>query len=159
MKLRPAQNQDAAAIVEVVDLCYREYPPYQLFVEDEPALLTPEDSFDRFWVLEDDQGLIGTIAGEDHGADASPRFELKKLYLHPRVWGGGGATLLEQAFVAWAETLGGGLAELWSDVLFTRAHRFYAKCGWTQTQETRQLADSNGPFKEFRFHRTIRRHV
>ena len=159
MNLRPARNQDAPAIVEVVDLCYRQYPPYQLYVEDEPELLTPEDSFDQFWVLDDDQGLIGTIAGTDRGADANPRFELKKLYLHPRAWGGGGAALLEQAFVSWAESLGGGAAELWSDVLFTRAHGFYSKCGWTHTEETRELADSNGPFKEFRFHRTIRRHV
>ena len=154
MNVRLATNDDSSSIVEIVSLCYKKYA-YELFLKDEPELLLPVESFDVFFVLVTNGRVVGTVAGVDYGVLASPRFELKKLYLHPDVWGGGGAKMLEGAFVSWAASLGGGDAELWSDVLFVRAHSFYRKCGWRKEEFTRSLEDTNGPYTEFLFRKTI----
>ena len=144
MNLRSATNQDSDAIIAVVDACYRQYP-YQLYVEDEPELLTPADSFSAFWVAEDAEGLVGCIAGQLL-QDAT---ELKKFYAHPRAWGTGLAQELHQKFVQWTREEGRASAVLWTDVLFHRAHKFYKKQGWVNTGKTRDLADTNGPFSEY----------
>ncbi len=146
MNLRAATNQDSDAIIAVVDACYRQYP-YQLYVKDEPELLTPADSFPSFWVVEDIEGLAGCIAGQI----LTEATELKKFYVHPRAWGTGLAQQLHQQFVQWSIEQERASAVLWTDVLFHRAHRFYEKQGWVNTQKTRDLADTNGPFSEYLF--------
>jgi len=152
LQLRLATNEDAHGIQELVDLCYRKYPPYQLFLEDEPELRTPADSFEAFWVIEEGQDIVGSIAAMSHG---STRVELKKLYLHPRHWGSGWASELESIFVEWGSSHGFTNAELWSDVLFTRAHEFYRKCGWLETGMKRELRDTNGDYAELQFSKAL----
>lgn len=141
--LRPARNEDAAAIVDIVGRCFALYPGCVLDLErEERALLTPADSFERFWVLELDGRVVGTIAAATCERDGEGRWvELKKLYLDPEVHGRGLAQPLVEVVEDYARSRGARGIELWSDTRFTRAHRVYERYGYRASGRTRELHD------------------
>jgi N-acetylglutamate synthase-like GNAT family acetyltransferase len=135
--LRPATNEDSAGIIALISVCYAEYPPNVLLVdEEEPELRTPASSFDGFWVLESAGEVLGCVAA----TKTEQVVELKKMYLAPVLRGGAWAEKLQALVVDFARELGCSL-ELWTDTRFNRAHSFYSKCGWRKTGETRELHD------------------
>ena len=85
---------------------------------------------------------------------ASREGELHKVYLHPAVRGRGTAQKLMAKALAW---LGQTHPEceavmLWTDTRFEAGHRFYGKCGFARTGESRILDDlSNSSEWQFRF--------
>ena len=66
-------------------------------------------------------------------------------------WGG---RLMEWAF-DWARKHGQSRVEFWSDVRFTRAHRFFRRLGFEHDGRTREMHDGAMPYSEFFFFRDL----
>jgi len=149
LTLRPARDADGPGIVALVATSYARYENSYLDpIGEEPGLMTPTQSFDRFWVLEHDSGwIVGSIALTYH-ADAS---ELKKVYLIPKFWGQGwGSKLYETAAAAFT----GARVFAWSDTRFHTGHKFYRHKGFRQLPETRFLND-HSETQEFCFEKDL----
>jgi putative acetyltransferase len=139
MNPRPATNEDANAICRLVEACFLEYEGCVIDVEgEERDLQTPADSFDRFWVMEKDGRIVGTVACADKGRGV---VELKRMYLAKHLRGSGRADTLLALVEDRARELGATRIEMWSDTRFTRAHGFYARAGYEMTGRTRELND------------------
>jgi putative acetyltransferase len=152
IELRDARDADAAGVIRLVADCFAEYPGCVLDVErEEPELLAPASSFERFWVLEADGEVVGCCGLATHAGEAGPVVELKKMYLRRDHRGAGLAERLAAKVEERArEARATGLV-LWSDTRFTRAHRFYERIGYRRTGRTRDLGDlSNTTEYEFR---------
>ncbi|MGB0953882.1 MAG: GNAT family N-acetyltransferase [Planctomycetota bacterium] len=154
IQFRPAVDADSEGIIALIAACYAEYPPNVLDVDaEEPELRAPASRFEAFWVLEDaQQGIVGCIAL----ATLIPgqRIELKKCYVSSKLRGGGwGRRLIEQV-ETWARERDIPEVELWTDTRFTLAHKIYAKIGYAQTGETRDLHDLSQT-TEYRFLKTL----
>lgn len=154
IQFRPAVDADSEGIIALIAACYAEYPPNVLDVDaEEPELRAPASRFEAFWVLEDaEQRIVGCIAL----ATLIPgqRIELKKCYVSNDLRGGGwGRRLIEQV-EDWARERAIPEVELWTDNRFTLAHKVYAKIGYVQTGETRDLNDLSQT-TEFQFLKTL----
>lgn len=154
IRLRDAVDADSAGIIALIEACYAEYPPNVLDVDaEEPELRAPASRFEAFWVLEEAGGrIVGCIAL----ATLIPgqRIELKKCYVAHDLRGGGWGRLLIEQVEAWARQRDIAEVELWTDTRFTLAHKVYAKIGYAQTGETRDLHDLSQT-TEFRFLKTL----
>jgi len=148
LTLRPAQEADGPGIVALVASMYARYEnSYCDPVSEEPELMTPTQSFDKFWVLQHDSGwIVGSIALVYH----ADKTELKKVYLLPRFQGQGWGSKL------WAEASAhfkGAKVIAWSDTRFHSGHQFYFHKGFTQG-ETRFLHDLSHT-QEFLFEKDL----
>lgn len=140
--LRDARDDDSEGVIRLVAEVFAEYPGCVLDVEaEEPELLAPAASFDRFWVLEAEGEVVGTCACAVHERDGETVVELKKMYLRRDLRGQGHAERLAAKVEERAREAGATRIALWSDTRFTRAHRFYEKLGWVRTGRTRDLHD------------------
>ena len=152
MTLRRATNEDSEGLIRLVGDCFAEYEGCVLDLEtEERGLLTPADSFDRFWVLEEEGRIVGSVALTE--VDEST-VELKKMYLDAGLRGTGRSTRLLAAVLYHAVAMGATAVELWSDTRFTRAHRFYEREGFARTGRTRELNDPSST-TEFHFVRRL----
>ncbi len=75
----------------------------------------------------------------------------RRLYLHPSQRGTGAAIRLMNWTVDWAVAHRFHRVEFWSDVLFSRAHRFFLRYGFHQTGEIRAMYDAGQAYREYRF--------
>ncbi len=146
LTLRDARDADADAVIALIGSVFAEYPGVILDVDGEIPELRRIASWARdaggtFWVAER-QGRIVGMCGVT--ATAHPGgFELKKLYVaRTERRSGLGATLLARV-EAFASERGARLLELWSDVKFETAHRFYEKRGFVRGTTTRRLGDKS----------------
>ena len=96
LTLRDAQAADGPGIVALVATMYARYEnSYCDPIGEEPELMTPTQSFDKFWVLQHSTGWIVGSIGLVYHDDYT---ELKKVYLIPRFHGQGwGTRLWDQA--------------------------------------------------------------
>jgi len=139
MSLRKATNEDSEGLIRLVGDCFAEYEGCVLDLEvEERSLLTPADSFDRFWVLEEEGRIVGAIGLTEID---KATVELKKMYLESGLRGSGRATRLLAAVMYHAVAMGATAVVLWSDTRFTRAHGFYEREGFARTGQTRDLDD------------------
>ena len=54
--LRPATDDDSAGVIALIARVFAEYPGCVLDVDrEEPELRAPASSFDRFWVVEENE--------------------------------------------------------------------------------------------------------
>ena len=61
--LRPARDSDSRGVIALIGRVFDEYPGCVLDVErEEPGLVTPASSYDRFWVLEQGGEILGCSA-------------------------------------------------------------------------------------------------
>jgi ribosomal protein S18 acetylase RimI-like enzyme len=99
------------------------------------------------WAAEADGQVVGMIATRPLPDDV---WEICRVYVLPRLHGGGlGHRLLETA-EAHAIAAGAVRLVLWSDTRFDRAHRFYEKRSYVASGPVRVLADiSNSLEYEF----------
>lgn len=151
--LRPVEDSDSPGIIALIGLCFSQYPGCDLHTnEEEAGLLTPESSFDVFWVLEARGRILGTIACGDEGTleDGRKAVELKKLYMHPFLRGQGFATTLCDLVEQRARDLGRPIVELWTDTRFETAHRVYQHLGYVPTGRERSLHDRSDT-REFHY--------
>lgn len=155
--VRDARDDDAEGIIALIGAVFAEYPGVLLDVDGELPELRRIASWARegdgeFWVAERDGRVVGTCGYT--GSSERGGFELKKLYVaaSERTTGLGSSFL--SRVEARATERGGHFLELWSDVKFTTAHRFYEKRGF-QRGGTRRLGDKSHTV-EYHFRKDLR---
>ncbi len=148
LTLRAATDADGPGVVALVAGMYARYEnSYCDPVSEEPELMTPASSFDKFWVLEHPCGwIVGSLA-LNYAGDTT---ELKKVYLLPRFQGQGWGSVLWARAV---ENFQGQRVIAWSDTRFHSGHQFYFAKGFRQGG-TRQLHDLSQT-QEFLFEKEI----
>ncbi len=143
--VRPARDEDAAGLINLIGAVWSEYPGCVLDVDrEEPDLRAIASAYEKrrgaFWCALDPAGaLVGSAGLVPLGAP--DRFELKKLYVARSHRGTG----LGSRLLGWAEQearrRGGAVLELWSDTRFLDGHRFYERHGYVRGSLTRDLHD------------------
>jgi N-acetylglutamate synthase-like GNAT family acetyltransferase len=144
--LRYARDDDADAIISLISAVWSEYPGKILVPEtDMPELLHPATSYarcdGRFWVLEANGRIIGTVAlqpSEEPGV-----IELQKLYVARGLRRNGAGSFLCHLVEREARQRGALAVELWSDVKLSDAHRRYEQLGYRRGPEIRQRDDTS----------------
>jgi putative acetyltransferase len=150
--LRYARDDDAAAIIAMISAVWSEYPGKILVAAtDMPELLQPATSYarhdGRFWVVEANGRIIGTIALQP---SAEPGVvELQKLYvardMRQNGLGGFLCHLVEQE----ASQRGAHAVELWSDVKLLDAHRRYERLGYHRGETLKSYNDTSGTVRYY----------
>lgn len=143
-QLRAVRDEDAPGLTALIGAAYDEYPGCVLDLPGVDADLTAPATTaaragGRWWVLERDGTLVGSIGTGPVGADGV--LELKRLYLSPDLRGRGLATRLIGRVEAHAAALGARQVTLWSDSRFTSAHHRYTSLGYRDTGDRRRLHD------------------
>jgi putative acetyltransferase len=146
--VRPLKDTDTAALIALIEGCYSEYEGVYLDLNDLDSDLKAYASYiaakggEAFGLFAGNR-LIGCVAYAPQApADIPGSYELKRMYLHREHRGGGKAlTLLNHIFDIMQDKEAREL-HAWSDDRFTRAHRFYAREGFTLIKgDTRFLHD------------------
>jgi GNAT superfamily N-acetyltransferase len=142
-RIRPGQDADGPALIELIRACWSQYPGIRMDVDREmPELHALATYYNgALWVAEQDQRLVGMIAARPLDLAV---WEICRVYVDPSLHGGGlGHTLLD---VAENHAIGRGAARLalWSDTRFDRAHRFYEKRSYVRHGPIRVLHDISG---------------
>ena len=156
IRLRPARDGDSPGVIALVGRCFRDYPGCVLWVNDEEtSLLAPASNFERFWVLEARDRIVGTIAaGAPRDENGSRRVELKKLYVHPWLRGRGQGSRLVRVLEQFATDCEATVVDLWSDTRFDTAHAVYRHLGYRATGREREL-DDRSDTREWEFERLL----
>jgi len=143
IRLRDAVPADSPAIIRLITAAFLEYPGCVMDVEQEEAgLLAPSRAHARFWVLEDQNRIVGCTACRVFENDGGERvLEVKKVYLAASCRGRGQGRHLILHPETYAAELGIVRLVCWSDTRFETAHRAYESAGYTRTGETRALHD------------------
>lgn len=141
---RAATDEDADALIALVGAAYDEYPGCVLDLDDlDVDLLAPASTISRiggrWWVVTDGDRVVGTVAAGP--LDASGALELKRLYVAATHRRRGLASHLGGLVEERARELGASRVVLWSDSRFLDAHQLYARLGYVDTGERRELHD------------------
>ena len=161
-KTRLANHRDQPAIIQLIDEVYQEYGDRICLSGADQDLLDLQTSyFDQngsFWVMEDAQGrIVGTHATKpiDRGLNGEPTNDslctFRRLYLDANLRGSQLGAELMDLTINWARQQGFDRVEFWSDTRFSRAHQFFAKFGFQNTGQTRQMDDGVTPYSEYLF--------
>jgi putative acetyltransferase len=157
LPIRAVTDADAPALIGLIGAAYDEHPGCVLDlpgVDDdlpEPATAAARRG-GRWWVVVDGDELVasaGTGAVDQYGV-----LELKRMYVAASHRRRGLASTLVGRVEAHAAGLGATTVELWSDTRFTDAHQLYARHGYRDTGERRQLHDPSDT-TEIRFLREV----
>lgn len=150
--LRHARDDDADAIVELVSRVWSEYPGKILVAaNDMPELLEPASAYargdGRFWVVEANGKIIGTIALMP---SAEPGVvELQKLYVARDMRKNGLGSFLCYLVEREARERGAHAIELWSDVKLLDAHRRYEQLGYHRGQALKTYHDTSSTIRSY----------
>lgn len=138
IRIRPATDEDAPAIIKLIAKVYGEFEGVVMDLDGVDAeLKAPATSVDRFWVLDLEGTVLGTAACSLYPDHA----ELKKMYIDLGCRGKGFGRKLVEVVEQAAIQQGLKRIELWSDTRFRDAHAFYEKLGYKKTGEIRDLHD------------------
>jgi len=153
LQLRPATDDDASQIIDLIAACFADYPGCVMDLPgldaDLPAIAsTFHDQNGEFWVVTVGDRIAGCGG---YAPVADDWIELKRMYVARNMRRRGIASrLLDCVLAAAARRRASGVL-LWSDTRFEAAHKFYSRHGFTQTGRTRELNDpSNTTEYEFR---------
>ena len=160
---RLADDSDADGLIALIGSCYAEYEAEGCYLDMDgydahlrAARTHFESNNGLLWVGIAQNQLIacgGFMPGEEtsHQKDGGTivfrsDFEICRMYVEKSWRGSGVATQLLSVIINHikkeGEMLGRPISlDLWSDYRFHRGHRFYAKEGFIQTEETRELHD------------------
>lgn len=140
--IRPVRDEDGAPVAALIAACFSEYENCPYNPEEFPELEAPATWYAakgaRMWVAEAAGVIVGCICGTPR---PSGEIELHKFYVAAALRGSGLADDLHGLVAALAAETGATAIMLWSDVRFTRAHRFYEKRGYARTGATRHMFD------------------
>ncbi|HET7335891.1 MAG TPA: GNAT family N-acetyltransferase [Rhizomicrobium sp.] len=141
--IRSIRDDDAAAMIALIQTVFAEYPGCVLAVDDEmPELKTPasaahaEDG--RWWVAEDDDQVVASVAAVP---GPSATMELKKLYVAKHARRHGLAAQLVGLVEESARERNAHRIYLWTDTRFEDAHRLYERLGYRRGTQSRALND------------------
>jgi putative acetyltransferase len=149
--VRDAVDADSEGVIRLIAEIFDEYEGMILDVDtEEPELRAPASSFERFWVLERDGAVCGSIACTRKG----DHLELKKMYLAKGVRGQGWGRRFIELVEDHARAVGVSRIEMWSDTRFETAHGVYEHLGYARSPHTRDLHDLSNT-TEFHFTKTV----
>lgn len=155
MRLRPASEPDTPQIHALIARVYAEYGCALNVREDEEHLLRPGPYFrergGEFWVLEDAEKILATVAVIVHAENAA---ELKSLYVDASLRRKGWGRKLVGVAMEHALRSGARKMFLWSDTRFLEAHALYRSMDFRQFDDTRELHDSNNSV-EYGFEKSL----
>jgi N-acetylglutamate synthase-like GNAT family acetyltransferase len=154
--IRPARDDDAQGVIELIGGVFAEYPGVLFLVDEELPELRRIASWagehdGEFWVAERQGRIVGTC-GYTRAQDPAG-FELKKLYVHSGERESGLGSIFAARAESRARERGGRFLDLWSDTRFTTAHRFYERRGYVRGT-TRDLGDKSNTV-EFYFRKEL----
>ena len=131
--LRPARNDDAEAVIALIDGVYREYGDESDLEGYDRDLLSLDESYrgkgGEFVVLEVNGEIVGAHATQPLDEN---RITFRRLYLPPAMRGTGAGKALMDWAVEWSVAHGYQRVEFWSDTRFSRAHRFFERYGFVR---------------------------
>lgn len=151
--VRPARDQDASALQDLIGGVFAEYPGCVLDPDGIDADLAAWSTHlqqlgGTGWVVVDGEGHVVACVGAAPAEDRVPGLpddvdvvELKRLYVHADARRRGLGRALVDRVEDWATDRGAGAVVLWSDTRFADAHRLYDRCGYRPTGRTRDLHD------------------
>ncbi|MDA0997524.1 MAG: GNAT family N-acetyltransferase [Proteobacteria bacterium] len=145
--VRPAEDEDANAVIQLIDDVYREYAGCVLLVdEEEPTLRRPKTAYaelgGRFWVAECGGQICGTVALTPTDAPGVAR--LNKLYVAAGARGRGvGRALCELVERSAKADARADMLMLYTDSRFLAAHRLYERIGYVRQRGTVHRADAS----------------
>lgn len=154
--MRDAHDDDAAALIELIDAIWAEYPGCVMDVDGEVPELrriasAHAEAGGEFWVVEREVRIVGCVGWVPSRSGSG--VELCKLYVAASARRRGlGAQLCERVERA-AE--GRDFVELWSDTRFEDAHRLYEARGYVRGPHTRELHDLSATV-EYYYRRDLR---
>jgi len=137
---RPGQDADAPRFIALIERCWADYPGCVLDIDAEAPELRALATYyagrgGALWIAGDGAGMIAVAPS------AATAWEICRLYVDPAHHGAGLAATLLGLAECHAEAAGATDLLLWTDTRFARAHRFYAKQGYTRADTTRDLND------------------
>lgn len=145
IEIRAARDADSDALCTLIASIFAEYEGVLFILDEMPELREIATAFQKaggqFWVAERDGEIVGCVGySPTNGGEG---IELKKLYMHGDLRRHGlGARLVERVEEAARES-GAAFVDLWSDVKFETAHRFYERRGYRRDGRTRELHDES----------------
>lgn len=144
IEIRAATDADSEALCDLIAAIFAEYDGVLFILDEMPELRAIATAFDRaggeFWVAERDGELVGCVGCSPTKGNG---IELKKLYVHKDLRRHGlGARLVDLVERAGRDRQA-GFVDLWSDVKFETAHRFYERRGYRRDGRTRELHDES----------------
>lgn len=152
--IRPARDDDGPSLIAIIQQAFAQYEGCIFAIEEMPDLNSFATSTasrgGSAWVAELDAQVVGCVAVEP----SANGFELHRLYVQPGHWGSPIGHALMATVEAAVQARGGTTIELWSDVKFERAHRFYERRGYVRNGETRELHDLSNTV-EYYFQRQL----
>jgi GNAT superfamily N-acetyltransferase len=153
--IRPARDEDGAALAALIASCWKEYPGCDVPVEEDiPDIHRLASSYGAkggaLWVAEADGDVTGMIGVRPH----DNAYEISKMYVAAAARGSGLAQELLALAEAFAQRQGARRAILWSDTRFHRAHRFYEKQGYVRIGGIRELHDLANSL-EYHYEKTL----
>ena len=140
--IRLGRDDDGSGLIALIGACWAEYPSIIFDVDAELPELYAFASYlhgrgGALWVAE----AGGTVVGMAAAHPEAEEWRLSKLYVAASQRGAGLAEMLLRGAEQHAQTAGAARMMLWSDMLFTRAHAFYAKQGYVRRGGLRALND------------------
>lgn len=150
--IRDGRDEDSEAICALIEAIFAEYEGVLFILSEMPELRRIASAFAEdggaFWVAERDGTIVGCV-GWAPAKSADAAVELKKLYVAAQERRGGlGGRLLARVEDA-ARRRGAAFVELWSDVKFETAHRFYERRGYHRDGRTRELGDESDTVEHY----------
>jgi putative acetyltransferase len=154
VRIVPARDEHAQGLIALIEPIFHEYEGVLFVLEEMPELERIATAFasggGEFWCAFRSEALVGSVGYVPMGQG----LELKKLYVAATERGHGlGARLLSLVEEA-ARRRGASFVELWSDVKFETAHRFYERRGYRRDGRTRELGDASDTV-EYYFRREL----
>jgi len=149
--VRPVRDEDSAALIDLIERCWSEYPGCVMDVDgEEPWLRAPASSYDgwrgQMSVVELDGQVVACVGVKPVGqdSDGGGLVELKSLYVDAAARRRGLGSELVGLVEAAAAATGAHGVRLWSDTRFEAAHRLYERLGYVRLPGTRDLHDLSG---------------
>ncbi len=153
--IRKATNRDGNQIATLIAAVFADYPGCIFDRAGEfPELDAIADDFTAengcIWVVEEDLRVLGCLGIKYD--PAQKQAELHKVYLDRAIRGNGIAQRMVKTALDWLGQTHPDCTDLvlWTDTRFEAGHRFYEKCGFARTGETRILDDLSAS-SEYRF--------
>ena len=141
----PARDDHGPGLMALIEPIFAEYEGVWFFLDEMPELECIATTFQRdggqFWSAFRGERLIGCCGYTP--AASGDGLELKKLYVAQDERRHKLGHLLTCRVEEAARASGKAFVELWSDVKFTAAHRFYEARGYQRDGRTRELHDKS----------------